>query len=84
MSHNLFLEIVFVAGASIGYTYVFHTKRIRASMARICSGHSLVGFLIRRWLYTSVYSILMLKIMGVLGLSVAAFAYFALMSHLVK
>jgi hypothetical protein len=83
MSQTLILGFVFVAGASIGYTYIFRTKRIRASMARICSGHSLTSFLLRRWLYTSAYSIPTLKLMGVLGLAVAAVAYVAFMSRLV-
>ena len=39
MSHKLLFGFVFVAAATIGYSYVLHKDKVQAGWSRICSKH---------------------------------------------
>jgi hypothetical protein len=39
MSHKLLFGFVFVAAATIGYSYVLHKDKVQAGRVRICSKH---------------------------------------------
>ena len=83
MSHSLLLAIIFVAFASIGFSYVFRANEMRVGMVRICNRHQFLDLLMRKWLDESPSCIPTLRLMGVFGLLVSAVTYFALVSRLV-
>jgi hypothetical protein len=77
------LAFVFLASATIGYSYVFRTDRVRDAMIRICHQQSFLGILMGQWLDESPNCVPALRLMGVCGLAVAGLAFLALMSRLV-
>jgi hypothetical protein len=76
------LAFVFLASATIGYSYVFCTDKVRNAMIRICHEQSFLGILMGQGLDESPNCVPILRLMGVCGLVVAAVGYFALMSQL--
>ena len=44
MRDTVLLGLVFVASATIGYSYVFRAHKMQTTMARICHKHSFLAF----------------------------------------
>jgi hypothetical protein len=82
MRDTVLLGLVFVASATIGYSYVFRAHKMQTAMARICHKNSFLGLVIGKWLDESPHCVLTLRLMGVFGLVIAIVAYVALLSRL--
>jgi len=71
MRHTSFLVFVFVASATVGYSYVFRTDKVHLAMARLCYKHRFLDFVMGKWLVESPHCIFTLKLMGVLDWVIA-------------